>query len=122
MPSYVDSESDAYDRSLGEFKIGSNEIPTQKARYAMNRKILRERMIAVQEFGNAALNSNTRDALLDVLFDSTDKLLQANVNARTHQRMQICSTGKLLLHQKIILEVFKVLHLTSTFLRPTKRN
>lgn len=94
LPSYVDSESDAYDRSLGEFKIGSNEIPTQKARYAMNRKILRERMIAVQEFGNAALNSNTRDALLDVLFDSTDKLLQANVNARTHQRMQICSTGK----------------------------
>lgn len=94
LPSYVDSESDAYDRSLGEFKIGSNEIPTQKARYAMNRKILRERMIAVQEFGNAALNSNTREALLDVLFDSTDKLLQANVNARTHQRMQICSTGK----------------------------
>ena len=94
LPTYVDSESDAYDRSLGSFNIGSNKIPTQKARYAMNRKILRERMIAVQKFGQAALNSDTRDALLDLLFESTDKLLQANVNARTHQRMQICSTGK----------------------------
>lgn len=94
LPTYVDSESDPYDRSLGKFVTGSNRIPTQKARYAMNRKILRERMIAVQKFGQAALNTETRDALLDILFESTDKLLQANVNARTHQRMRICSTGQ----------------------------
>lgn len=94
LPSYVDSESDAYDRSLAGFKIGSNKIPTQKARYAINRKILRERMIAVRKFGQAALNNDTREALMNILFESSDKLLQANVNARTHQRMRICSTGE----------------------------
>lgn len=94
LPSYVDSESDAYDRSLAGFKIGSNKIPTQKARYAINRKILRERMIAIQKFGQAALNEETRSAIMNILFESSDNLLQANVNARTHQRMRICSTGK----------------------------
>lgn len=94
LPTYVDSESDAYDRSLGGFVIGSNKIPTQKARYAMNRKILRERMLAVKKFGQAALTGESRDAILNLMFESTDKLLQANVNARTHQRMRICSTGK----------------------------
>lgn len=94
LPTYVDSESDAYDRSLGGFVIGSNKIPTQKARYAMNRKILRERMLAVKKFGQAALTGESRDAILNLMFESTDQLLQANVNARTHQRMRICSTGK----------------------------
>ena len=94
LPTYVDSESDAYDRSLGGFVIGSNKIPTQKARYAMNRKILRERMLAVKKFGQAALTGESRDAILNLMFESTDQLLHANVNARTHQRMRICSTGK----------------------------
>lgn len=94
LPVYVDVDSEGLDKSLGEFKIGSNKIPTQKHRYAMNAKMLRERMLMVQRFGEAALNSDTRSALMDLLFESTDKLLGGNRNALTHQRMQVCSTGQ----------------------------
>lgn len=94
LPVYVDADSEGLDKSLGEFKIGSNKIPTQKHRYAMNAKILRERMLMVQRFGESALNSDTRNALMDMLFESTDKLLGGNRNALTHQRMQVCSTGQ----------------------------
>lgn len=94
LPVYVDVDSEGLDKSLGEFKIGSNKIPTQKHRYAMNAKMLRERMLMVQRFGEAALNGDTRSALLDMLFESTDKLLGGNRNALTHQRMRVCSTGQ----------------------------
>ena len=94
LPVYVDADSEGLDKSLGEFKIGSNKIPTQKHRYAMNAKMLRERMLMVQRFGESALNSDTRNALMDMLFESTDKLLGGNRNALTHQRMQVCSTGQ----------------------------
>jgi hypothetical protein len=94
LPVYVDADSEGLDKSLGQFTIGSNKIPTQKHRYAMNAKMLRERMLMVQKFGDAALNSDTRSALMDMLFDSTDKLLGGNRNAITHQRMRICSTGQ----------------------------
>jgi hypothetical protein len=52
LPVYVDADSEGLDKSLGEFKIGSNKIPTQKHRYAMNAKMLRERMLMVQRFGD----------------------------------------------------------------------
>ena len=94
LPIYVDVDSEGLDKSLGEFKIGSNKIPTQKHRYPMNAKMLRERMIMVQRFGEAALNQDTRTALLDLLFESTDKLLAGNRNALTHQRMQVVSKGQ----------------------------
>ena len=94
LPVYVDADSEGLDKSLGQFTIGSNKIPTQKHRYAMNAKMLRERMLMVQKFGDAALNSDTRSALMDMLFESTDKLLGGNRNAITHQRMRICSTGQ----------------------------
>ena len=94
LPVYVDADSEGLDKSLGEFKVGSNKIPTQKHRYAMNAKMLRERMLMVQRFGESALNGDTRNALMDMLFESTDKLLGGNRNALTHQRMQVCSTGQ----------------------------
>lgn len=94
LPVYVDVDSEGLDKSFGEFVIGSNKIPTQKHRYAMNAKMLRERMIMVQKFGSAALNNEARRALMDLLFDSTDKLLGGNRNALTHQRMRVCSTGQ----------------------------
>ena len=61
LPIYVDVDSEGLDKSLGEFKIGSNKIPTQKHRYPMNAKMLRERMIMVQRFGEAALNQDTQE-------------------------------------------------------------
>lgn len=94
LPVYVDVDSEGLDKSFGDFKIGTNKIPTQKHRYAMNAKMLRERMIMVQKFGEAALNSEARTALMDLLFDSTDKLIGGNRNALTHQRMRVCSTGQ----------------------------
>jgi hypothetical protein len=60
----------------------------------MNAKMLRERMLMVQKFGESALNTETRDSLMGLLFDSTDKLLGGNRNALTHQRMRVCSTGQ----------------------------
>lgn len=94
LPIYVDVDSKGLDKSLGEFKIGSNKIPTQKHRYPMNAKMLRERMIMYQRFGDAALTPDTRSALVDLLFESTDKLLAGNRNALTHQRMRVVSTGQ----------------------------
>lgn len=94
LPVYVDADSEGLDKSFGEFVVGSNKIPTQKHRYAMNAKMLRERMLMVQKFGEAALNNDTRSALMDLLFESTDKLIGGNRNALTHQRMQVCSTGQ----------------------------
>lgn len=94
LPVYVDVDSEGLDKSLGEFKVGSNKIPTQKHRYPMNAKMLRERMIMFQRFGDASLTPATRTALLDMLFESTDKLLAGNRNALTHQRMRVVSTGQ----------------------------
>lgn len=94
LPVYMDEASQGLDKSFGEFKIGSNKIPTQKHRYPISAKMLRERMIMVQRFGEAALNSTTQSALMDMLFTSTDKLLQGNRNAITHQRMRVASTGQ----------------------------
>ena len=94
LPIYVNVDSEGLDKSLGEFNIGSNKIPTQKHRYAMNQKILRERMIMIQRFGASALNGDTQNAIMDLLFDSTDNLLGGNRNALTHQRMRINSTGE----------------------------
>lgn len=94
LPVYGDEASEGLDKALDKFEVGTNKIPWQKHRYQIDAKILRQKMLAVQEFGKAALSSNTQNALLDLLFDTTDRLLEGNVNARTHQRMQVVSTGK----------------------------
>ena len=94
LPVYVDVDSEGLDKSLGEFKIGTNKIPTQKDRYPMNAKMLRERLIMYQRFGEASLTTETKDALMELMFESTDKLLAARQNAITHQRMRVASTGQ----------------------------
>ena len=94
LPVYVDVDAEGLDKALGEFKIGSNKIPTQKQRYPMSAKMLREWMIAYQRFGEASLTSDTRNAMMELLFNSTDKLLAGNRNALTHQRMRVASTAQ----------------------------
>ena len=94
LPIYVDAESEALDKKLGGFSIGSNKIPTQKHRYPINTRILREKMILAQKFGNSVLNADTKNAIMELLFESTDKLIMGNRNALTHQRMRVVSTGK----------------------------
>ena len=94
LPIYVDAEAEALDKKLGGFKIGENRIPTQKHRYGLNTRILREKMLMIQKFGQAAMNAEVKNALMELLFESTDKLIAGNRNAITHQRMQVVSTGK----------------------------
>ncbi len=94
LPIYVDAEAEALDKKLGGFKVGSNRIPTQKHRYGLNTRILREKLLMIQKFGASAMNQEVKNAIMELLFDSTDKLLAGNQNALTHQRMQVVSTGK----------------------------
>jgi len=97
LPVYVDAEAEALDKARGGFKVGSNKIPTQKHRYPINTRILREQAIMMQRYGEAAITDSAKQAILNLLFDSTDKLLAGNQNALTHQRMQVVSTGKFMI-------------------------
>ena len=94
LPTYVDIDSPAPYKSQEEFKIGTNKIPRFKHGFAINEKIIREQMIMLQRFGEAAITPATRTVLLNLLFDSTDKLLAGNQNAMTYQRQQVVSTGQ----------------------------
>ena len=94
LPIYVNEEDEALDVSRGEFKIGSNKIPTQRQRYPVDAKMMREMLIMTQRFGQANLNQRTKEALLSLMFDSVDTLLGGRTNALTHQRMQIVSTAQ----------------------------
>lgn len=94
LPVYVDEASEGLDKSFGKFNIGSNKIPTQKHRYPISAKLLREQMLMIQRFGEAAMTQGARDSILNLMFDSTDKLLSGNRNALTHQRMRIASKGQ----------------------------
>ena len=94
LPVYVNDTSEGLDVSKGEFKIGSNKIPTQKQRYPVDAKILRESLIMAQRFQNAQLSQGMQDALLNLLYNSVDTLLAGRTNAITHQRMQIVSKGE----------------------------
>lgn len=94
LPVYVNETSQGLDVSKGEFKIGSNKIPTQKQRYPVDAKILRESLIMAQRFQNAQLSQGMQDALLNLLYNIVDTLLAGRTNAITHQRMQIVSKGE----------------------------
>ena len=94
LPVYVDESSEGLDKGFEKFKIGSNKIPTQKQRYPIDAKMLRERYIMAQKFGASALNADTQNVLMGLLYTSTDNLILGNRNALTHQRMRINSTGR----------------------------
>lgn len=94
LPAYVDPESPGYEKALSQLAGKVGNIPTQKAFYRLNRVLLREKMLLMQKFGNSALTSETQDAILGVLDESTEGLIKGFYNSLTHQRMQIVSTGK----------------------------
>lgn len=94
LPVYVDEASEGLDKSFGKFSIGSNKIPTQRHRYPISAKMLREQMIMIQRFGEAAMTQGARDSIRNLMFDSTDKLIAGNRNSLTHQRMRIASKGQ----------------------------
>lgn len=96
MPVYMDIDSPSVDHALSGFEVASDKLPTLKHRYAMNTKMLRERLILFNS-GEGNLTDGIRRQILNNLFESTENLIIGNHNALTYQRMQAVSTGKLTL-------------------------
>ena len=94
LPTYVDIDSPPPYKSQDGFEIGKNKIPRFKHGFALNEKIIREQMIMLQRFGAVSITEASKRAIMDLLFDSVDKLLEGNKNALTYQRMQVVSTGQ----------------------------
>ena len=64
IPTYVDPESEGYEKPLGQLEGNTGNIPTQKLFYSVNRVILREKMQLVQKYGNAVMDDEMRDRLM----------------------------------------------------------
>lgn len=94
LPTYVDIDSPAPYKSQEGFVIGTNKIPRFKHGFAINEKIIREQMIMLERLEGKGLDENTKGLLMDLLFDSVNKLVTGNYNALTYQRMQAVSTGQ----------------------------
>lgn len=94
LPTYVDPESEGYELPLGEVEGVSDNIPTQKLFYSVNRVVVREQMQLAQKYGSLALNDEMGDIIFGLLDEGTEKLIQSFENALNHQRHQIVSTGQ----------------------------
>jgi len=94
LPAYVDPESPGYEAALRTITGTSDNIPTQKKYYRMNRVILQDKLQLIQRIGQAALDNEMQNAFIGLLDESTDGLIKAYYNALTNQRMRIVSTGK----------------------------
>ena len=94
LPTYVDPESEGYEKPLGSLEGKTGPIPTQKLFYSVNRTILREKMQLVQKYGNAVMDDEMRDVMFGLLDEGTDGLIQSFVNALNHQRHQVVSKGQ----------------------------
>ena len=74
LPTYVDPESEGYEKPLGQLEGATGNIPTQKLFYSVNRVILREKMQLVQ-FQSTPLCEGRRDGAIynyhKCLFQST---------------------------------------------------
>lgn len=93
LPTYVDPESEGYELPLGQAEGVSDNIPTQKLFYSVNRVVVREQMQLAQKYGQVALNDEMGDIIFGLLDEGTEKLIQSFENALNHQRHQIVSTG-----------------------------
>ena len=49
LPTYVDPESEGYEKPLGQLEGNTGNIPTQKLFYSVNRVVLREKMQLAQK-------------------------------------------------------------------------
>lgn len=93
LPAYVDPESPGYEKALKEVQGEMGNIPTMKAFYSLNRVQLQRRLALIQRFKDAALDGEMQDALIGMIDESTEGLIQSYINALTHQRHQIVSKG-----------------------------
>lgn len=98
LPTYVDPESEGFEMPLGEMEGVSDNIPTQKLFYSVNRVVVREQMQLAQKYGSMALNDEMGDIIFGLLDEGTEKLIQSFENALNHQRHQIVSTGQFVIN------------------------
>ena len=94
MASYVDLDSDAPLRAMQGVKVSSGDIPRMKHGFAINEKIIREQMMLASK---GAFDRAGEEAMMRLLFKSTDSLIGGNHNRLSRQRHQAVSTGKLIL-------------------------
>ncbi len=94
LPTYVDPESEGYEKPLGSVEGKTGNIPTQKLYYSVNRVLVREQMQLAQRFGQLALDDEMADVMFNLLDEGTDGLIQSFWNALNHQRHQVVSKGK----------------------------
>ena len=94
LPTYVDPESEGYEKPLGVLEGATGNIPTQKLFYSVNRVILREKMQLAQKYGNAVMDGEMQETMFNLLDEGTDGLIQSFWNALNHQRHQIVSKGE----------------------------
>lgn len=95
LPTYVDFDSPGPYKSYGKASVATGKMIRFKHGFALDEKIIREQLIMMKRYGEAALTNESVNALRDLLFDSTDKLISGNHNMLTRQRMQVVSTGQL---------------------------
>ena len=93
LPTYVDPESEGYELPLGSAEGVTDNIPTQKLFYSVNRVVVREQMQLAQRYGQVVMNDEMGDIIFGLLDEGTEKLIQSFENALNHQRHQIVSTG-----------------------------
>lgn len=100
LPAYVDPESPGYETALREVQGKTGNIPTMKKFYRLNRTIVSERLQLIQRVGQASLTPEMQEAFMGLIDESTDGLIGSFMNALTHQRMQIASTGKFTINEE----------------------
>lgn len=97
LPTYVDPESPGYEGALREFSGVTDNIPTMKKFYRLNRVTVREKLQLAQKLGGnipASLRAEFQDVFMGLIDEGTDGLIQSFYNALTNQRHQIVSTGQ----------------------------
>jgi hypothetical protein len=97
LPTWVDVDSPGYETTLRQFSGETGEIPTAKAFYRINNKILKERLRIIQQVGQGAFNSSLQETLFNLFDEGTENLIGGYRNALTHMRHQVVSTGKFVL-------------------------
>ena len=98
LPAYVDPESPGYEAALREIQGKTGNIPTMKKFYRLNRTVVRDRLQLIQQVGRAALSPEMAATFTQLVDEGTDGLIGSFMNALTHQRQQIVSTGKFIIN------------------------
>ena len=91
LPDIVDKESRGTMLRTEGFEEKTGTIPRFAKGARFNEKILREQLIMMKRMEK--IDGRMKEAIFNLMYDNTDKLLKGFNNILTHQRDQIVSTG-----------------------------